>query len=116
MSNKLQYVGTFIVGDTICWKQSLKDKYIVLDVHVDSVLIDKYRLQNLRTGTVFWYDMVTADTYMYLVENSLTGTVDKPTTKQACKDLVNPVHYPDAPVTKEECDNAFDILKQMCGG
>jgi hypothetical protein len=30
--------------------------------------------------------------------------------------IVNPLYYPDHPETKEECDRAFDILRNMCRG
>lgn len=32
------------------------------------------------------------------------------------KDIVNPIHVPDAPETKEEIDKAWEVLKQMCKG
>jgi hypothetical protein len=30
--------------------------------------------------------------------------------------IVNPIFYPDYPETKEECERAFEILKNMCRG
>ena len=58
------------------------------------------------------------DTYYKLIGCPTDDDLEEgATTLQATpirRDIVNPIHHPDMPTSKEEIDRAFDILKDMC--